>query len=335
MILTTLLQGLNIALLFSILLLGIILIVSSRKFSKLMSNILTSLFLTSYLIFIVLKMSEDLKYYAFFFPFLHLSIAYLGYRFAFTSISNYYRNYDRVDFHLSIYYLLNGLVWLIIYFNDIVTIGLSSLTSGQLQLLGFLGGLVFVFCVLSGISMYFITVSFFAIRNQKLIENILMVLIGIVITGVFYGLDYSLVVFLEPVNQMVFFFPDLTRLETIFGSITLFIPYIFLVFNARKTRFQLEISENNGGMIDPLINFRIKLIEFSVYTYLIGGLSTLLLFLLPYYSKRFQFNNGFNQLLSVPFILLLIFSIKIAFQTPKWIERIVLNRSLNSEVTID
>ncbi len=310
--------------------LSIIIFITGLLISKksLTYQIVTGILLTSYVLFVIQINDLNLKYYAYLFPFLHLMVALFCFKFTIISLNNYQTYYDQVELYLSIFYLQNSIVWILLYVLDIISIGNSSISIELALVLRYIGSLLLLFIIGAGIAIYYSTVMFFSPTNKiwTIINKILMIVLGITISEIFNGTSDNLLIILEKNNQMVFSFPNPQRFETMLGIILLFFPYILLFLQARYSRKKLEKFIVNEGRIDPLIVPRIKIIEFSSIIYIVGASFTLMLYILPHYIVQLNVENGLIQGFSVVFIIILIISVRFAFQTPNWVKHKMLQR---------
>jgi hypothetical protein len=260
----------------------------------------------------------DMKVYSYIIPLSHLVIVIASGSLLFNSIHRYRKSHSKIEQRFIYFYLINFLVWFIVFFQDIITIGSLELPTITLNISGLL---ILNLAIAAAIIIYYIGKSIFYpnYRHERVIENLLFILFGLTLGFTISDINNSLYVNSEPFYQQTFVLPNLFQPYGIIAISIIFAPYAIIIRKSRKARTTINESLNRGGRIDPVALPRLKLTELSMYVYLLGAGSGIILSVIPAFLE-FDFPFGLNTIISIPFILATNVMLFLAFQTPDWLK---------------
>ncbi len=312
-----------------------LLLVLSRKKSWLFAGMTAEIvgLLLSYVGFIIRALKKGVAIYGVLQPLSAIIIVlFAGFLF-FNGVNRYFSTYSRIEQRFVFFYFNVLVSWLLLYLEAILTIGEEK--PEDIVMIHIIGVLVLAIAELAGISIYYAAKAIFFpnFRNSAIVENSMFLLAGFTIGAAAFDYHSNIVIIPERLHQYAFSFPNPFKLYTILALLVIFAPYLLMIYHARHSRSILQQAVQSGrGRIDPVAIPRLKLVEFSMYSYLIGSSAGLAATWLPAFAPQYALPYGINFALSVPFITILILFLYFAFQTPLWLKQRW--RQLSKEATV-
>ncbi len=266
-----------------------------------------------------LNIGLSYPWYTYFYPLVHLVIVTSTVIFALNSISRFYESFNDIDLLLAGFFIINFFVWTLMYILDVVTIGNTTLDPSTGYWVRFIGTLIFSVGAGNGIPVYLIGKNLFG-RDQgvsKFWQYTFILFYGMSIGSNLSHVSEHPVIVFEPGLQFVFSSPGIATAGAVVSMLVFIAPYIVFLSQVRSSRRFIRSLNEGSSSIDPYKSRQLLILEVSVYIYLLATVLSFSLLIVPYYVPQLILPHALNQLLSTPFILVLVVMFYLAFRNPQ------------------